>query len=208
MSFRRFRRGNGGQRVGLQHPAHHHGQRERPEGHHHSNRPAREPADHRRDVAAVFCDDAARTAEYEWRAPSDPRRASAAVSLTVGLFSPSVLAVPANTVTEEVMTEEPQPPPSRKRKLEVTNNHSDAGETVSAAQIRDSSEICHQVKLSWLFRKRLKSGPMKSFSLGWLEVMFCSFVSAPNHIHRLCPNSKCSEFLKTRCSAGKSRTFM
>uniref|UniRef100_A0A3Q3XBT0 Uncharacterized protein n=1 Tax=Mola mola TaxID=94237 RepID=A0A3Q3XBT0_MOLML len=35
------------------------------------------------------------------------------------------LAVPANTVTEEVVSEEPQPPPSRKRKLEVTNNHSD-----------------------------------------------------------------------------------
>lgn len=49
--------------------------------------------------------------------------------LTVCLFL--VLAVPANTVTEEVVTEEPQPPPSRKRKLEVTNNHSDAGETVS-----------------------------------------------------------------------------
>lgn len=43
----------------------------------------------------------------------------------------AVLAVPANTVTEEVVSEEPQPPPSRKRKLEVTNNHSDAGETVS-----------------------------------------------------------------------------
>uniref|UniRef100_A0A1A7W894 GA repeat binding protein, beta 2a n=2 Tax=Iconisemion striatum TaxID=60296 RepID=A0A1A7W894_9TELE len=40
-----------------------------------------------------------------------------------------MLAVPANTVTEEVVTEEPQPPPSRKRKLEVTNNHSDTGET-------------------------------------------------------------------------------
>ncbi|KAF3706887.1 GA-binding protein subunit beta-2 [Channa argus] len=40
-----------------------------------------------------------------------------------------MLAVPANTVTEEVVTEEPQPPPSRKRKLEVTNNHSEAGET-------------------------------------------------------------------------------
>ncbi|XP_028282268.1 GA-binding protein subunit beta-2a [Parambassis ranga] len=39
-----------------------------------------------------------------------------------------MLAVPANTVTEEVVTEEPQPPPSRKRKLEVTNNH-DTGET-------------------------------------------------------------------------------
>ncbi|KAF7210795.1 transcript variant X3 [Nothobranchius furzeri] len=38
-----------------------------------------------------------------------------------------MLAVPANTVTEEVVTEEP--PPSRKRKLEVTNNHSDTGET-------------------------------------------------------------------------------
>ncbi|KAG7225231.1 hypothetical protein INR49_014621 [Caranx melampygus] len=40
-----------------------------------------------------------------------------------------MLAVPANTVTEEVVTEDPQPPPSRKRKLEVTNNHNDAGET-------------------------------------------------------------------------------
>ncbi|XP_061597957.1 GA-binding protein subunit beta-2a isoform X2 [Cololabis saira] len=40
-----------------------------------------------------------------------------------------MLAVPANTVTEEVMTEEPQPPPSRKRKLEVTNNHNDTAET-------------------------------------------------------------------------------
>ncbi|XP_035476113.2 GA-binding protein subunit beta-2a isoform X1 [Scophthalmus maximus] len=39
-----------------------------------------------------------------------------------------MLAVPANTVTEEVVTEEPQPPPSRKRKLEV-NNHNDTGET-------------------------------------------------------------------------------
>ncbi|XP_017285149.1 GA-binding protein subunit beta-2a [Kryptolebias marmoratus] len=40
-----------------------------------------------------------------------------------------MLAVPANTVTEEVVAEEPQPPPSRKRKLEVTNNHSETGET-------------------------------------------------------------------------------
>ncbi|XP_029976467.1 GA-binding protein subunit beta-2a [Salarias fasciatus] len=40
-----------------------------------------------------------------------------------------MLAVPANTVTEEVVTEEPTPPPSRKRKLEVTNNHSETGET-------------------------------------------------------------------------------
>ncbi|KAM9737519.1 GA-binding protein subunit beta-2a isoform 1-T2 [Menidia menidia] len=40
-----------------------------------------------------------------------------------------MLAVPANTVTEEVVTEEPQPPPARKRKLEVTNNHNDTGET-------------------------------------------------------------------------------
>ncbi|XP_037651714.1 GA-binding protein subunit beta-2a [Sebastes umbrosus] len=40
-----------------------------------------------------------------------------------------MLAVPANTVTEEVVTEEPQPLPSRKRKLEVTNNHNDGGET-------------------------------------------------------------------------------
>ncbi|XP_062291793.1 GA-binding protein subunit beta-2a [Scomber scombrus] len=39
-----------------------------------------------------------------------------------------MLAVPANTVTEEVVTEEPQPPPTRKRKLEM-NNHSEAGET-------------------------------------------------------------------------------
>lgn len=40
-----------------------------------------------------------------------------------------VLAVPANTVTEEVVGEEPQAPPTRKRKLEVTN-HSEAAETV------------------------------------------------------------------------------
>ncbi|XP_062266526.1 GA-binding protein subunit beta-2a isoform X2 [Platichthys flesus] len=40
-----------------------------------------------------------------------------------------MLAVPANAVTEEVVTEEPHPPPSRKRKLEVTNNHNDSGET-------------------------------------------------------------------------------
>ncbi|XP_034016626.1 GA-binding protein subunit beta-2a [Thalassophryne amazonica] len=40
-----------------------------------------------------------------------------------------MLAVPANTVTEEVVTEEPQAPPSRKRKLEVTTNHNDTGET-------------------------------------------------------------------------------
>ncbi|KAM9776318.1 GA-binding protein subunit beta-1-like isoform X2 [Syngnathus typhle] len=40
-----------------------------------------------------------------------------------------MLAVPANTVTEEVVAEESQAPPSRKRKLEVTNNHNDTGET-------------------------------------------------------------------------------
>ncbi|XP_057684338.1 GA-binding protein subunit beta-2-like [Corythoichthys intestinalis] len=40
-----------------------------------------------------------------------------------------MLAVPANTVTEEVVTDESQAPPSRKRKLEVANNHNDTGET-------------------------------------------------------------------------------
>ncbi|KAM6904207.1 GA-binding protein subunit beta-2a [Lycodopsis pacificus] len=40
-----------------------------------------------------------------------------------------MLAVPANAVTEEVVTEEPQAPPTRKRKLEITNNHNDSGET-------------------------------------------------------------------------------
>ncbi|XP_051927168.1 GA-binding protein subunit beta-2a [Hippocampus zosterae] len=40
-----------------------------------------------------------------------------------------MLAVPANTVTEEVVTEESQAPPSRKRKLEAANNHNDTGET-------------------------------------------------------------------------------
>ncbi|XP_029919561.1 GA-binding protein subunit beta-2-like [Myripristis murdjan] len=40
-----------------------------------------------------------------------------------------MLAVPANTVTEEVVAEEPQAPPSRKRKLEATTNHNDAGDT-------------------------------------------------------------------------------
>ncbi|XP_061822931.1 GA-binding protein subunit beta-2-like [Nerophis lumbriciformis] len=40
-----------------------------------------------------------------------------------------MLAVPANTVTEEVVAEESQAPPSRKRKLEMANNHNDTGET-------------------------------------------------------------------------------
>ncbi|KAK5911721.1 hypothetical protein CgunFtcFv8_005872 [Champsocephalus gunnari] len=40
-----------------------------------------------------------------------------------------MLAVPANTMTEEVVTEESQPPPSRKRKMETTNNNHDGGET-------------------------------------------------------------------------------
>ncbi|TNN36037.1 GA-binding protein subunit beta-2 [Liparis tanakae] len=40
-----------------------------------------------------------------------------------------MLAVPANTVTEEVVTEEPQAPPTRKRKMEAINNHNDVGET-------------------------------------------------------------------------------
>ncbi|XP_077404690.1 GA-binding protein subunit beta-2a isoform X2 [Vanacampus margaritifer] len=41
-----------------------------------------------------------------------------------------MLAVPANSVTtEEVVTEESQTPPSRKRKLEVASNHNDTGET-------------------------------------------------------------------------------
>ncbi|XP_077362750.1 GA-binding protein subunit beta-2a [Festucalex cinctus] len=41
-----------------------------------------------------------------------------------------MLAVPANSVTtEEVVTDESQTPPSRKRKLEVASNHNDAGET-------------------------------------------------------------------------------
>lgn len=64
--------------------------------------------------------------------------------LIVCLFS--VLAVPANTVTEEVVTEEPQPPPSRKRKLEMTNNHSDGGETVSGAGLLSITET-HRCRL-------------------------------------------------------------
>lgn len=56
-----------------------------------------------------------------------------AIYILIFILSHPVLAVPANTVTEEVVTEEPQPPPSRKRKLEVTNNHNNTGETVSAA---------------------------------------------------------------------------
>ncbi|GLD69807.1 GA-binding protein subunit beta-2 [Lates japonicus] len=47
----------------------------------------------------------------------------------ITIHGQQMLAVPANTVTEEVVTEDPQPPPSRKRKLEVTNNHNDTGET-------------------------------------------------------------------------------
>lgn len=52
-----------------------------------------------------------------------------------------VLAVPANTVTEEVVTEDPQPLPSRKRKLEVTNNHNDTGETVSGCEHETDSGL-------------------------------------------------------------------
>ncbi|XP_056154069.1 GA-binding protein subunit beta-2a [Lampris incognitus] len=40
-----------------------------------------------------------------------------------------MLAVPANAVTEEVVEEEPQPPPTRKRKLEAITNHNDLGDT-------------------------------------------------------------------------------
>ncbi|KAK5855532.1 hypothetical protein PBY51_005629 [Eleginops maclovinus] len=48
----------------------------------------------------------------------------------ITIHGQQMLAVPANTVTEEVVTEEAQPPPSRKRKLEATNNnHSEGGET-------------------------------------------------------------------------------
>ncbi|KAM4629985.1 GA-binding protein subunit beta-2a isoform 1-T5 [Polymixia lowei] len=40
-----------------------------------------------------------------------------------------MLAMPANTVTEEVVEEEPQPPPIRKRKVETTTNHNETGDT-------------------------------------------------------------------------------
>ncbi|XP_021416157.2 GA-binding protein subunit beta-1 isoform X3 [Oncorhynchus mykiss] len=40
-----------------------------------------------------------------------------------------MLAMPANQVTEEVVDEEPQPPPSRKRKLEASANHMESGDT-------------------------------------------------------------------------------
>ncbi|XP_030645695.1 GA-binding protein subunit beta-2a [Chanos chanos] len=40
-----------------------------------------------------------------------------------------VLAVPANQVTEEVVEEEFEPPPARKRKIEVSSNHTEAEDT-------------------------------------------------------------------------------
>ncbi|XP_041739799.2 GA-binding protein subunit beta-1 isoform X3 [Coregonus clupeaformis] len=40
-----------------------------------------------------------------------------------------MLAMPANQVTEEVVEEEPQPPPARKRKLEASANHMESGDT-------------------------------------------------------------------------------
>ncbi|KAM9415384.1 GA-binding protein subunit beta-1-like isoform 3-T6 [Salvelinus alpinus] len=40
-----------------------------------------------------------------------------------------MLAMPANQVIEEVVDEEPQPPPSRKRKLEASANHMESGDT-------------------------------------------------------------------------------
>ncbi|XP_062384739.1 GA-binding protein subunit beta-2a [Sardina pilchardus] len=41
-----------------------------------------------------------------------------------------MLAVPANQITEEVVEEEPQPPPARKRKIEISANHTEADDTV------------------------------------------------------------------------------
>ncbi|XP_038828304.1 GA-binding protein subunit beta-2-like [Salvelinus namaycush] len=40
-----------------------------------------------------------------------------------------MLAMPANQVIEEVVDEAPQPPPSRKRKLEASANHMESGDT-------------------------------------------------------------------------------
>ena len=64
LSFRRFRGSDGRQRSGLKHPACCCRQRGWSESYHHSNGPARQPADYWRDVAAVLCHNAARTAEY------------------------------------------------------------------------------------------------------------------------------------------------
>ncbi|MEQ2180475.1 hypothetical protein GOODEAATRI_001566 [Goodea atripinnis] len=58
-----------------------------------------------------------------------------------------MLAVPANTVTEEVVTEEPQPPPSRKRKLEVTNNHNDTGETEYRQQLLRKEQEAEEYRI-------------------------------------------------------------
>ncbi|XP_031441779.1 GA-binding protein subunit beta-2-like [Clupea harengus] len=40
-----------------------------------------------------------------------------------------MLAVPASHITEEVVEEEPQPPPARKRKIEISTNHTEADDT-------------------------------------------------------------------------------
>lgn len=46
-----------------------------------------------------------------------------------GLFA--VVAVPASQITEEVVEEELQPPPTRKRRLEPAANHTEPKDKVS-----------------------------------------------------------------------------
>uniref|UniRef100_UPI003AAA93B6 GA-binding protein subunit beta-2-like n=1 Tax=Centroberyx gerrardi TaxID=166262 RepID=UPI003AAA93B6 len=66
-----------------------------------------------------------------------------------------MLAVPANTVTEEVVAEEPQAPPSRKRKIEVTTNHNDAGDTeLLQRQLQEANRKAQEYRQQFLRKEQ------------------------------------------------------
>lgn len=52
--------------------------------------------------------------------------------------------MPANQVIEEVVEEEPQPPPARKRKLEASANHMESGDTVGGG---DTFSLVQHIEL-------------------------------------------------------------
>ncbi|XP_046875209.1 GA-binding protein subunit beta-2a isoform X1 [Hypomesus transpacificus] len=58
-----------------------------------------------------------------------------------------MLAVPANQVTEEVVEDEIQPPPTRKRRLESSSNHTDSGDTeMLQKQLQEANRKAHEYR--------------------------------------------------------------
>ncbi|XP_067112543.1 GA-binding protein subunit beta-2a isoform X2 [Osmerus mordax] len=58
-----------------------------------------------------------------------------------------MLAVPANQVTEEVVEDEIQPPPARKRRLESSSNHTDSGDTeMLQKQLQEANRKAHEYR--------------------------------------------------------------